>query len=517
MRRCRLLSSVFVWYLVASACGTIAAAQPAVSDPRNFDASGFGERIPLVPNWLFAPGDIASWASPTFDDRNWQTVSTDKELVDYGIHDISYAWYRMHIHLRPGTKSVMVGLVGVSGSYEVYANGLLIGGNGNMTGLVQSHQWGLIYYAVPDKMIATSGNLVLAIRFALNRGGGHGRGTSTPLNSDCVHLLSREDAPLIASFIAAHNAGPAFLLCGLGLVAGLVAFALYLALRTQFEYLAISIYLLAASADMAVLVWLNFSSSFAVHTVMWATLCVENFVLIEFVRLVLHLPRVRWLLALEIISSIAFFTPPIYSLGIGSPYFYILGFYLPVLIVKIVLPVLLVRGWIRGNQDAGVLLPAILLGSVADYWRFVCDLVYFAHITPLYRFLIFSLPLGSYQVDFYRLGDFIFYTAVLLFLVLRTVGIARARASVAAELEAARTVQQVLIPEKFPTIPGFMIQSAYKPAGQVGGDFFQILPIADDGALVIVGDVSGKGMPAAMTVSLLVGTVRTPGRNRNGA
>jgi serine phosphatase RsbU (regulator of sigma subunit) len=62
-----------------------------------------------------------------------------------------------------------------------------------------------------------------------------------------------------------------------------------------------------------------------------------------------------------------------------------------------------------------------------------------------------------------------------------------------------------------------MIQSAYKPAGQVGGDFFQILPIADDGALVIVGDVSGKGMPAAMTVSLLVGTVRTPGRNRNGA
>jgi serine phosphatase RsbU (regulator of sigma subunit) len=79
----------------------------------------------------------------------------------------------------------------------------------------------------------------------------------------------------------------------------------------------------------------------------------------------------------------------------------------------------------------------------------------------------------------------------------------------AAELAAARAVQQVLIPEDIPTIPGFNIQSVYKPYGEVGGDFFQILPTKDGGVLVIIGDVSGKGMPAAMTVSLLVGTVRT--------
>ena len=83
----------------------------------------------------------------------------------------------------------------------------------------------------------------------------------------------------------------------------------------------------------------------------------------------------------------------------------------------------------------------------------------------------------------------------------------------AAELAAGRAVQQVLIPEEIPTIPGFNIQSVYKPYGEVGGDFFQVLPVKSDlgagGALVIIGDVSGKGMPAAMTVSLLVGTVRT--------
>jgi len=42
----------------------------------------------------------------------------------------------------------------------------------------------------------------------------------------------------------------------------------------------------------------------------------------------------------------------------------------------------------------------------------------------------------------------------------------------------------------------------------VGGDFFQILPSTSGGLLAVIGDVSGEGMPAAMTVSLLVGTVR---------
>jgi hypothetical protein len=83
----------------------------------------------------------------------------------------------------------------------------------------------------------------------------------------------------------------------------------------------------------------------------------------------------------------------------------------------------------------------------------------------------------------------------------------------AAELEAGRAVQQVLIPEEIPTVEGFNIQSVYKPYGEVGGDFFQVLPVKSGhgvgGVLVIIGDVSGKGMPAAMTVSLLVGTVRT--------
>jgi hypothetical protein len=77
------------------------------------------------------------------------------------------------------------------------------------------------------------------------------------------------------------------------------------------------------------------------------------------------------------------------------------------------------------------------------------------------------------------------------------------------ELEAARAVQQVLIPDEIPRVTGFKIESAYQPAGEVGGDFFQIHPLTGGGVVIVIGDVSGKGMPAAMTVSLLVGTFRT--------
>jgi hypothetical protein len=78
----------------------------------------------------------------------------------------------------------------------------------------------------------------------------------------------------------------------------------------------------------------------------------------------------------------------------------------------------------------------------------------------------------------------------------------------ATELESARAIQQLLIPDQIPFIAGFEIQSAYRPFGEVGGDFFQIIPLPSGGALIAIGDVSGKGLPAAMQVSLVVGNLR---------
>ena len=67
----------------------------------------------------------------------------------------------------------------------------------------------------------------------------------------------------------------------------------------------------------------------------------------------------------------------------------------------------------------------------------------------------------------------------------------------------------MLIPEAIPTIPGYVLETEYKPAQQVGGDFFQILPDGHGGVLILLGDVTGKGLQAGMQVALIVGAIRT--------
>ena len=82
------------------------------------------------------------------------------------------------------------------------------------------------------------------------------------------------------------------------------------------------------------------------------------------------------------------------------------------------------------------------------------------------------------------------------------------KALLESEMAAARQVQQVIVPDAHQSIPGFAVESAYKPAREVGGDFFQILPVDDGGLFFVIGDVSGKGLPAAMLVSLVIGSIR---------
>ncbi len=55
----------------------------------------------------------------------------------------------------------------------------------------------------------------------------------------------------------------------------------------------------------------------------------------------------------------------------------------------------------------------------------------------------------------------------------------------------------------------FAVETAYHPARTVGGDFFQVISHQDGSLLIVVGDVSGKGIAAAMLVAVLVGAIRT--------
>jgi serine phosphatase RsbU (regulator of sigma subunit) len=80
----------------------------------------------------------------------------------------------------------------------------------------------------------------------------------------------------------------------------------------------------------------------------------------------------------------------------------------------------------------------------------------------------------------------------------------------ALDVKQAQEVQQVILPESRTSLRGLVVESEYRPAREVGGDFFQVIPDAKDGSLLIVaGDVAGKGLKAGMLVALLVGAIRS--------
>ena len=83
------------------------------------------------------------------------------------------------------------------------------------------------------------------------------------------------------------------------------------------------------------------------------------------------------------------------------------------------------------------------------------------------------------------------------------------RLSLKNDLEIARDIQQAMLPSGLYSAPGVETVGLSRPANTVGGDFYDILPL-DDGRLVVtLGDVAGKGSPAALLMALLLAMLRT--------
>ncbi|MFL6105953.1 MAG: SpoIIE family protein phosphatase [Marmoricola sp.] len=69
------------------------------------------------------------------------------------------------------------------------------------------------------------------------------------------------------------------------------------------------------------------------------------------------------------------------------------------------------------------------------------------------------------------------------------------------ELEVAHLIQQHFLPKQLPDVPGWQIASYYRPAREVGGDFYDVIPLPDGRVGFVVGDVTDKGVPAALIMS----------------
>jgi hypothetical protein len=211
----------------------------------------------------------------------------------------------------------------------------------------------------------------------------------------------------------------------------------------------------------------------------------------------MQIPRHRWTLWFW----------PVYlfvSVAVWFPSLFLTGDW-PVHVSGVLLAILIFQGLRRKSTRDRMIAAAFLF-----YWFVRLTLTgVFQHLTGMKQYASIGGWHWQYTVSTLSLLGIV----TLAILARDLIRDRREKQRMAAELEAGRAVQQVLIPEEIPTVDGFNIRSVYKPFGEVGGDFFQVLQVKSDrgagGVLVIIGDVSGKGMPAAMTVSLLVGTVRT--------
>ncbi len=125
----------------------------------------------------------------------------------------------------------------------------------------------------------------------------------------------------------------------------------------------------------------------------------------------------------------------------------------------------------------------------------------------LFGVFVGGIKIGPFYMEYIGLAFLLSEIALLLLLGQRAMKAWRTRDELRVEFDAAREVQQQLVAPAV-DLPGFKIQSAYAPAKQVGGDFFLVLPEADGSVLILMGDVSGKGLRAAMTVSAIMGALR---------
>jgi serine phosphatase RsbU (regulator of sigma subunit) len=91
----------------------------------------------------------------------------------------------------------------------------------------------------------------------------------------------------------------------------------------------------------------------------------------------------------------------------------------------------------------------------------------------------------------------------------------REREHVEQEPQVARRIQQASLPKEVPTLKGWEISPHYQPAREVGGDFYDFFELDNGQFGLVVGDATGKGMPAALVMATTCGMLRVVAKSSN--
>jgi hypothetical protein len=466
---------------------------------QTIDAAGLSNVVDLNGPWRFHAGDDPRFADPAFDDSAWSTIhlsrtsTSDRQVLLWNAY--GYVWARIHLHVPANAGRLALALYLRNGTqYTLFVNGSPLSSTPGMATRTRR-------FSSPSPVaLPATWDMVLAIRFYCGfplRGFPLSRASIGFLGSiqkitelDHLHYLLDSGILAILPWVCAN------------LLFAITALVLYRSQRDHDEYLWLGIgYLFASVFSLSEI---GVRSGWLPYAFLWVLTYdyagwLTNLALIEFV---VRFSRTRRLWPVRIVQG-AQLIPPLLWMVTSNPTVGGLALIVGLGLFLAVAPICLISAYRRGQAESGLLLiPTVACVLLDIAWA--AALVFPGRVPWGTEFRFGPIGISGNYV-----GEVLFCLGIFGVVLYRFMRVTRDQARAAAELEAARIVQQILVPEEIPTIPGFFIDAVYQPAGQVGGDFYQVLPTPNGGLLAVIGDVSGKGMPAAMTVSLLVGTVRT--------
>ncbi len=504
------------------ACLRASEAQPG-APPKALVIAGIGEGAkPIDGDWQFHTGDDPQWAKPGFDDSQWENIGVDTPFGAQGHPSYAgYAWYRRHLIIEPtagSTDEYAILIPHAEDAYEVYWNGKLLGTYGK---LPPHPRW---YYNVLPQTFALRGsaNGVLAIRvwkapldiFSLAETGGL---YAAPLVGDPGTIAMHEN-----DFLWGVVQGSLFdysLILLRGFIAVLCVI-LWFRNRQEQLFIWVGIFTVAPVALQLLqnlfLLPVSYETARAINQPIYALSNISLWFLLLWILRLNERPRVVQVTkVLAWITLAAGLADGLLAFFWGSATHWMQwadGIFCAVILLSEVYPLFLVAIGLRTKLDESrwaVALAAFILQLLHTITDASALGQRFTHIS-LYGDVI-DTPLFTFQGIDFRLEKVtsLALFAAIIYAVYRHILEQQARRSaLEQELQSAREIQQVLIPETLPSLDRFAISSAYTPAQEVGGDFFQILPNADGSTIVALGDVSGKGLKAAMNVSMIVGAMR---------
>jgi hypothetical protein len=493
-------------------------AAPAVTDSEALDSQPviLGEpSADLTKPWKFHTGDNMDWARADLDDSGWKTIDLAKGVgwTKLGYAGYSgFAWYRLRVNVQGAKHGLALQMPeNADDAYQVYVNGQLVGQFGKFSGSKVT-AYSALPLAFPFPRGVGNGTVSIAIRMWMDRatlfnspdaGGLHDPPT-LGYNSLITKLIQLEYDAITRFFVGTY---PELLILLIFLP---ISGVLFWFDREEKPYLwlalvcAVTLVYLVVILSVNYTAWLDQTVAVFLADVVLAPVRLGLWVLFwgYWFRIakISRLHQVVWLLVALLIVGTAMLRPPFYGVVVPANYSSVLLPFTLVLRLALGVLLLLVAYWgIRTQKTEGWLAAsAVLLVFVATHsleLRMV-------RVPTMFSVLDFQMSLGTLSA----IGSLIIYTVMLL----RRFAMAQAlKEQWKIEIQQAQEVQQLLIPAELPAVMGITIESEYRPAREVGGDFFQILPLELPGSvLIVVGDVTGKGMQAGMLVALIVGAIR---------